>query len=301
MLIASFLKIENVPRRGRPANNGNGIHPETQTLNLDNISRVTRGDRVELKFNGTWTRYEVINHAIMQRTIEMSLEGPKSDNGRRPFNYAQLIGREARIVFRCQQDFDLWEERMEVPQNFPREDSSNWKLFMETIRLCYVESVGFLKATPGFVSNLVQKSLEMGVELLKKSADQLKDTAVAPLESLLYFGWKRQEIDDRFRNGEITEEERRERINYYKRAVWRTGGMGLAMGVAGGIRAGLMSYYGVASAVAAVEAMCTSSPALAAVVAAAGGPTAFVAVGGLVLVVGGGFAGVYLHNKLAAH
>ena len=301
--IADHQLPENVPRRRRPANNGNGsgTHPETQTLNLDNISRVTRGDRVELKFNGTWIRYEVIDHAIMQRTVEMSPEGPELDSGRRPFNYAQLIEREARIIFRFQRDRDLWEQRIEVPQDFPREDSSNWKLFMETIRLCYVESVSSLKATPGYISNLVKKSLEMGAQLLKKSADLLKDTAL--FQSIVYFGWKRREIDDRLNAGEIMEEEHRELVEHYKIAVRRTAGMGGALvGAVGavGIRAALMAYYGVTSAVAAVEVMCTSSPALAALVAAIGGPTAFVAIGGLALVVGAGCAGVYLHNKLAA-
>ena len=116
---------ENLPRRRRHANNGNGsgIHPVTQTLNLGNISRVARGDRVELKSNGIWTRYEVIDHAIIERTIEMFPEGSEPGNGR-PFNYEQLIQREARFIIRFQRDRDLWEQRIEVPQDFPRKDLS---------------------------------------------------------------------------------------------------------------------------------------------------------------------------------
>ena len=116
-----------------------------------------------------------------------------------------------------------------------------------------------------YVGGIVQSALIKGASLLQKSAEFLRDTSMAPIDAFIYWNWKHQEIEDRFRNGEITDEQRQLQTAHYRSALKKTAGLTAAVvgGFVGlGVRAGLMSYYGVGSAVAAVEAMCISYPAL---------------------------------------
>ena len=110
-------------------NNNDGSWLRTIVLNLDNISRVESGNRIELQFENAWKKYEVINNAKAQRTIDV-LDG----NSSRLFTYGTIIRQRGQVLFRFHNEYTQWTRRIEVPREFRPLESLNWKILCETIR-----------------------------------------------------------------------------------------------------------------------------------------------------------------------
>ena len=305
---------------------------DRENLTRDNIRKVESGDRIQFRDDdGSIRVLKVTNHAKRQTTVE----GRVKRNGksvRVAFGYKKLL-RNGQILFKYSELRANWENRPEMPFDYPASDSENEKTLLEAVKRGYLDCINFISTSMEKVSNRITQAMEFSASFLLQAAGFVRNVAIAPWKKFYFATWKHGALKEKRTNGEITQLQYESECNENRKYFGKTAVIvGCAAGglAACGIGKLLMAsvekivieqltivwlnmgctqiqisklvittveIIKAKSAVEALTWLCSMFPMLGSVVAFVGGPHIFLAIGAIALIAAGGLIGYYIHSK----
>ena len=305
---------------------------DREKLTKGNIRKVESGDRIEFRDDDGCIRVlKVTNHAKPQRAVEGRVER-NGKSVRDAFGYKKLL-KNGQILFKYPELRANWENRLDMPFDYPTSDSENEKTLQEAVKRGYIDCINFISTSMEKVSNLITQALELSASYLLQAAGCILDVAIAPWKTFYFATWKHGALKEKLTNGEITQRQYESECNEYRKYFGKTA-------VTVGCAAGGLAAYGIGkllmasaekvvieqltivwlskglthiqvgklvittlkiirakSAVEALTWLCTMFPKLRSVVAIVGGAQTFLTIGAISLIVAGGLTGYYINSK----